>query len=418
MLGRLLNMKLTLISPRWQQSLWGLKMAKMPPQGLLCLAAATPDDVELRLIDENVEPLDLEPADVVGITAMTSSANRAYQIADKYRALGCRVILGGIHPSVLPKEAIQHADSVVIGEADDIWPVVLEDCAADGLRPFYKADTPVRLANLCRPRTDLLKQGPYAFPHIVQTSRGCPYRCDFCSVSFFNGTQPRCKTVAQVVEEVNDQLGEPGGAPAGVQPHGRLVLFTDDNISGNARYAADLFGALKSLRINWASHAAINIAKDERLLKLAADSGCKALFIGFESLSQAALREINKPPIYRSEEYSTLIKRIHDYGIVVETLFIFGFDADDKDVFKRTTDFCHENGVQAAQFSILTPFPGTTLYARLRAAGRIFTYDWELYDGIHVVFQPKQMSVDELRQGVAQAYQDFYSEVPEALQVL
>lgn len=402
------KLTLTLISPRWEQSLWGLGMPKMPPQGLLCLAAMTPDDVELSLVDENIEPLDFEPADVVGITAMTCCANRAYRIADRYRALGSKVVLGGIHPSVLPEEAIQHADSVVIGEADDIWAVILEEYAADRLRPFYKAEAPV--IDLPVPRTDLARQEKYAFPPVVQTTRGCPYRCDFCSVSFFNGTRLRHKPVEQVVEEISDQLRESEG------PFKRTVLFADDNISGNPKYAASLFEALKPSRINWASHAAINIAKEERLLTLAADSGCKSLFIGFESLNQAALEEINKPPIYQMKEYGDLVKRIHDHGIVVEALFIFGLDADDKDVFKRTTDFCHKNNIQAAQFSILSPFPGTPLYERLKAAGRILTFDWDVYDGIHVVFQPKQMSVEELRQGVAQAYQDFYSEVPEALQ--
>ena len=409
-------MRLTLITPRWQKGLWSVKMFMMPSLGTLVLASVTPEDIEVELIDENVEPIPFKQTDLVGISATTSSATRAYEIADRYREMGIKVILGGIHPSTLPEEAVQHADCVVIGEADEIWPTVLEDFQYNDLKQFYRANSKPNIRNLPMLRRDLLKRQLYVFPNIIQTARGCPYDCDFCSVSQFNGRHIRMRSVEQVVEEIRVELEREKQEQIkslywrfARWLTKRFIFFADDNIVANRQHATSLFRALIPLNIRWGSQCSIDIAKDETLLQLAAESGCKALFIGFESLSQEALKEIHKGKSYKAREYEQLIQRIHSYGIAVETSFMFGFDTDDKDVFRRTVNFCYRNNIQVSQFSVLTPLPGTKLFQRLEREGRILTYDWSLYDVFHTVFQPKQMTPDELQQGLEQAYRDFYS---------
>lgn len=392
-------MKLTLISPKWETGLWSINIFRMAPLNLPLLASLTPEDFEVKIIDENVEKIGYEETDAVGISVMTPLANRAYRIADNYRRRGVKVILGGIHPSILPGEAAKHADTVIIGEADGIWPDVMGDLRKNNLRKFYRVKAHPDISNLPFPRMDLLKEGGYFFPNPVQTGRGCPFGCDFCSVSKFNGRVMRHRSLESVVEEIK-----------GIR-HTKLlkkfILFADDNIAGDFSYAEELFKKLIPLNIKWISQCSLSIAKNERLLKLAADSGCKALFIGFESLSQDALNEVNKS--YNVREYRKLIKRIHDHGIMIEGAFVFGFDNDKKGVFKRTVDFCYGNDLELAQFTILTPFPGTELFNRLKNENRILTYNWDLYDCSNVVFKPRNMIPDELRDGVRNSYEDFYS---------
>lgn len=409
-------MKVTLIAPRWQKGLWSVKMFKMPPMGILVLATVTPKDVDVELIDENITPVPFAPTDLVGISAMTSSATRAYEIADKYREMGSRVVLGGIHPSMLPQEAIQHADCVVIGEADETWPILLEDFRRGELKQFYKADTRPDIRTLPPLRRDLLTTQRYIFPNTIQTARGCPYDCDFCSVSQFNARRIRTRSIEQIVEEISielerekhENIRSPKWRFARWLTR-RFIFFTDDNIVANHQHAMSLFQALIPLRIRWGSQCSIDIAQNEALLKAAAESGCRALFIGFESLRQEALEEIHKGRTYKVQEYEELIHRIHSYGIAVEASFVFGFDMDDKDVFRRTVDFCRRNNIQVCQFSALTPLPGTRLFQRLEQEGRILTRDWSQYDVFHAVFRPKQMTAEELQQGLVQAYRDFYS---------
>lgn len=384
--------------PKWQVGLWDIRVFKIPPLGLALLASLTPEEFDVELIDENMEKLDFIETDVVGISVMTSVANRAYKIADKYRAMGAKVILGGIHPSMLPKETIKHADSIVIGEADDIWPDVMNDFKQGKLKRIYKAKKFPNLSKSPFPRKDLFKRNKYFhFFNSIQTSRGCPFGCDFCSVSKFNGRIVRHRPVEDIIEEIKSTRGLLK----------KYVFFADDNIAGDFSYAKRLFKALTPLNIRWVSQCSLPIAKDEKLLKLAAESGCKALFIGFESLSQKALKEVHKS--YKVEEYEGLIKKIHDYGILVEGSFIFGFDNDDKTVFKKTVDFCYKNDIEVAQFSFLTPYPGTELFNRFQKEKRILTYNWGLYDGIHVVFKPKNMTPQELLQNGIKAYQESYS---------
>jgi radical SAM superfamily enzyme YgiQ (UPF0313 family) len=370
----------------------------MPPLGLMRLASVTPPEYEVEIIDENVEKIKYDNTDLVGISAMTSLANRAYEIADRYRSRGVKVILGGIHPSILPEEAITHADAVVIGEADLIWKEVLRDFGNNELKKFYQTDSPPDLSSLPVIKANSMIKNKYFFPNSVQTSRGCPFGCDFCSVSQYNGVKIRHRPIEHILSEIDN-------FKTGLMK--KMFFFTDDNIAGNPVYSEELFKAIKPLKLKWGSQASITIAKNEKILKLAAESGCTALLIGFESLKQESLDEVHKA--YKAREYKEMVKRIHDHGIVLEGAFIFGFDNDDKDVFEKTLDFCHETGIDVAQFTALTPFPGTRLFERMKEANRLITYNWDYYDAFNVVFRPKNMTVEELQDGIRWAYYSFYS---------
>lgn len=389
-------MKLTLIMPKWKHGLWKIRVFRLPPLSLIRLASSTSKEWKVEIIDENIEKIKYDDTDLVAISAMTPLVNRAYEIADTYRKKGVKVVLGGIHPSVVPMEAIKHANSVVIGEADLIWKEVLNDFKNDKLKRFYKVKKAPDLSKLSLQRKGLVKN-KYFFPNFIQSTRGCPFGCDFCSVSSFSGKKIRNRPVDQVVKEIKNFKGL----------RKKHVFFADDNIAANPAYAKKLFKALKPLKMKWASQASINIARDEKLLKLAADSGCKALFIGFESINQNCLKEIHKG--YYVKEYKKLINRIHDHGISIEGAFMFGFDHDDKSVFKKTLDFFLEVNFDFVQLTPLTPLPGTKRFERLKKEKRIFSYNWDKYDCTHVIFKPKKMSVKELRDGINWCYENFYS---------
>ena len=391
-------MKIDLILPRWDKT--GLadvkKHLRVPPLSLATIAALTPSDVEVRIVDENVERVGFAGnADLIAISAMTPLAPRAYEIAAEFRAKGVPVVLGGMHPSLLPAEAINHADSVMIGEAEGSWQKLIEDLKNGTLQKFYRQQERPSLENLPIPRRYLYKKGAYAPIDTVQISRGCPYGCEFCSVTRFFGKSFRFKPIENIIKEMETLKR-------------RMTFFVDDNIIGNPRYAKKLFEALIPLNIKWFSQSSVNIAHDDELLKVAAESGCICLFVGFESLSQANLKEIGKSP-NEVGFYREAIKKLHDYGISVEGAFIFGFDHDKPTVFRETVDFAKDTDLDMAQFGILTPFPGTALYDRLESSGRITNRDWANYDVAHVVSQPKLMTPKELWDGFYDAWQEFYS---------
>ncbi|TDA67221.1 MAG: B12-binding domain-containing radical SAM protein [Clostridia bacterium] len=391
-------MKLVLIAPSWADPLWKKEKTKgiFPPLNLAIVAGLTPEDWEIRIVDENLEDVDTSlDADLVGITAMTSLAPRAYQIADAFRARGVKVVLGGIHSTALPEEAIQHADAVVIGEAEATWPQVVKDFLAGGLQPFYRAAQYPSLDSLSPARRQLLNHERYLLPSTVYTTRGCPFACSFCSVTTFFGHTYRFRPVMEVVKEI------------GTLPN-KLVAFVDDNIIGNLRYARNLFQALVQQKITWFSQGSINIAKHPDLLDLARESGCIGLFIGFESLSPTTLKEMHKKQ-NQVEEYEEAITTIHRHGLSVEGAFVFGFDEDDEAVFERTVDFARRNKMEAAQFAILTPYPGTPLYTEMEQQGRIIDDNWAHYDVSHVVFEPRGMSAKTLQEGRNWAWKEFYS---------
>jgi radical SAM superfamily enzyme YgiQ (UPF0313 family) len=392
-------MKLKIICPRWpEKSLWRHFIFRFPYLSLTTLAALTPEDWEITVEDENVQEVNFQDRpDLVAISIITPLAKRGYSIADSFRKLSVPVVLGGFHVTWMPEEAGQHADAVVLGEAERVWPRVVEDFRRGSPQKLYRADGPSDLKGLPIPRRELLKKGGYFFTNTMQISRGCPFQCDFCSVTAFYGHTCRLRPLEEVRKEVELLLREKN-----------FIFFVDDNIIGNPTYAADLFSLLKEFRVKWLSHASVNIAEDDGLLRKAAESGCYGLFIGFESLSQETLRSHHKAP-NRADRYRSLIRKIHDHGIGIEGSFIFGSDADDPAVFHQVVEFCEETKMDAAVFAVLTPYPGTKIYERFNQENRILSRDWDLYDMGHVVFQPKRMTADQLQEGHDWANRRFYS---------
>ena len=325
---------------------------------LTTLAALTPPDIDVQITDENVEPIDFqEDVDLVGITGMVMHAPRAYEIASRFRQRGIPVVMGGPHASSLPLEAKEHVDAVVVGEAENVWTGLIEDVKKGGLKPFYKADAFCSMERMPYPRLELLKKNAYMTVNCVQTTRGCPYQCDFCHVTHFFGKTYRCRPVDDVIEEVKRLQGE-------------FIVFIDDNITGNRQYAKELFTRLKPLKKKWASQASITLSRDPELLKLAADSGCVSLFVGIESLSSENLKDVNKS-FNRASQFEEGIKAIHDHDIMILAGLIFGLDHDDEGVFERTLRFCERNRIELPSFFVLTPLPRTPLFQRMESEGKL-----------------------------------------------
>ena len=392
-------MRTLLIAPAWHSPLRDgaqKRKALFPPLALPMLAALTPENVDVRLVDEAVEPVDLaDDVDLVGVSAMTAQAPRAYEIADAFRSRGVKVVLGGMHPSALPQEAIQHADAVVVGEAEAAWPRVVEDVRSLQLQRLYGGNGRPDPAEIPVPRRSLLKQDAYVTTALVQASRGCPFACSFCAVSNFFGRTYRFRPVEKVIEEV-----------AALKD--RVVVFVDDNIMGAPAYAKELFECLAGLGKQWFGQASVTMLKDPDLLRSATRSGCKGLLVGLESLSQATLTRWGKT-FNAAANYREVIRRLHDFGIGVIGSFMFGADKDDSDVFERTVEFVGRSHLDAAQFSILTPLPGTRLYQEMERDERLIERDWARYNGGHVVFRPRRMSVEKLEEGFHWALGQVYS---------
>ncbi len=373
-----------------------LKSFWFPHLSLAMVAAITPSDVEVAITDENVDTVDFdEDVDLVGLTAMTMHAPRAYEIAQKFRSRGVPVVMGGIHASTLSEEVKEHVDAVVIGEAENIWGNLIDDFKKGNLKPYYRAESYCSLKNLPVPRLDLLKKKSYMASNCVQTTRGCPFDCSFCSVSQFFGKTYRMRPVEEVVSEVKSL--DDG-----------FVIFIDDNIVGNPKYAKELFRALIPLKITWGSQGSLTMVKDKELLELAAKSGCVSMFIGIESLSENNLAMVNKK-FNKPKEYAQSIKKIHDYGIMVNGAFIFGFDHDDETIFEKTVEFVEENRIEVATYHILTPLPGTKLFRQLETEGRIFERRWEKYNGSYALYRPRLITEKTLEKGYNWAYQKTYS---------
>ena len=363
---------------------------------LTTLAALTPPEIEVKITDENVEPIDFEEeVDLVGITGMVMHARRAYEIARRFRVRGIPVVMGGPHASSLPQEAKEHVDAVVIGEAEEVWKGLLDDLRNGALKPFYKADDFSSMKGLPHPRLDLLRREAYYTTHCVQATRGCPHQCDFCHVTHFFGKTYRCRPIGEVMEEVKRLEGD-------------FLVFIDDNIAGNRRYAKELFSQLRPLKKKWASQASITLAKDPELLRLAAESGCVSLFLGIESLSPENLKDVHKS-FNQVSEFEEGIKVLHDHDIMILAGFIFGLDHDDEGIFERTLRFCEKNRIELPNFFILTPLPGTVLFEKMESEGRLLHKDWSQYNGGTVVFKPKLMTEETLQQGFHWACQEAYS---------
>ncbi|MCL4369174.1 MAG: B12-binding domain-containing radical SAM protein [Actinobacteria bacterium] len=392
-------MKLLLIAPAREEAMKRSRKHKSlaPPLNLGIVAALTPPHIEVSLVDENIAPVDTDSrADLVGITAVTQTANRAYRIADGFRRRGVPVVLGGIHPSVLPEEALLHADAVVIGEAEEVWPRLLKDLQEGHLQKTYRGARRPDLAGLPWARRDVFSSTGYRITASLATTRGCPFCCAFCTVTSFFGHTYRFRPIPEVIEEVESIRQR------------ELVFFVDDNIAGNPKRAKELFRSLLPYKIRWISQASINVARDAELLELAAASGCSGLFIGIESLSSANIASVSKQS-NRVEEYEEAIEKIHSYGIPIAGSFIFGFDYDDESVFEETVRFVKRTRIETPQYGILTPFPGTAVHERMEREGRILTRDWSRYRLDNVVFQPRLMSKQTLQQGHDWAWKHTFS---------
>jgi radical SAM superfamily enzyme YgiQ (UPF0313 family) len=400
---------LHLVFPKWQGT--GLQLTfghRMPPMALLVLAAlARRSGWDARVIDENFDPLPTETPDLVAMTVWTPVASRAYALADAYRARGVPVVVGGVHPSLLPTEALRHADAVVSGEAEGIFATVLADALAGTLSPLYQGEwqgmDAVPTADEWRVDLKRFPLTRYAPLNTLQTTRGCRFNCDFCSVIRINGRGSRHRDPEQVVEELRviKKAGQHIGRFA-------YVFFLDDDLAADLDYTRELCETLvrSKVHVTWGAQASIGLARDEELLDLARRSGCRVLFTGFESVSRDALIECNKKN--RPGQYGELVDRLHRRGIGVEGGFIFGFDTDQPDVFQHTVEFVDRIGVDLAHFSILTPYPGTHTYSRMLADDRITSFDWRRYNLYNAVFDPAQMSASELEDGLRSAYRWYY----------
>jgi radical SAM superfamily enzyme YgiQ (UPF0313 family) len=391
-------MKLELITAEGPATLWMRKgrLIRFPQLTMPLLAALTPGDVEIHHTDEIVSPVNFSRAmDLVGITTTTCSAPHAYEVADEFRGRGVKVVLGGPHPTLLPREAAQHADSVLIGEAEGVWPALLRDFREGRLQRFYQAGTAPSLAGLPWARRDHIERRPYGRGVLIAT-RSCPHACGYCMLPHFYHHHFRCRPSGEVIAEA-----------AAIQE--KALIFWDDNIIGNLNYARGLFHGLIPLRKRWTSQATFNIVDHEDLIQLAAASGCEALFIGLESISAASLRETGKG-FNKPRRYLDGIKRLHDAGIAVQAGLVFGFDHDDVTVFERTLVFLERAGVDVASIGSLTPFPGTPIFRKLEAEDRILTRDWSKYNArTDVVFRPRLMTPDQLQTGVEWVTKQFYS---------
>jgi radical SAM superfamily enzyme YgiQ (UPF0313 family) len=370
------------------------------PLTLTTLASLVPEDldVDLRLVDEGIEAVpDRIDADLVGMTVITGSAPRAYELAARYRAQGAQVVLGGPHVTLIPDDARPHADCIVTGYAEETWPELLRDFSVGRMRSRYDMADDFsfeRLPGLPFPRRDLLKRRAYSTRHTFEATRGCIHRCDFCVVPSAWGNSPYRKPVAHVVEDIR-------------RTGARRILFYDLNLISDHAYARELFSALVPLRVRWFGLATALLGRDPELLELLHRSGCRGLLIGFESLSAEGLAACNKR-FHQVGEYGELMKRLHELGIAVNGTFVFGTDADTPETFEITRQFVIEHRVDLPRFSILTPFPGTPLFRRLDAEGRIMTRDWSLYDGQHVVFQPRHMTEADLLAGHEEVWRSVY----------
>ena len=398
--------KVLLFAPTAPRSLMGRNfLYRLPPVGLMKVAALTPPGWQAVIADEKIETVDLnQHADLVGITAMTPTAKRAYQIADHFRQRGIKVAMGGMHVSNMPEEALQHCDSVVIGEAEVLWPRLLTDLEAGTLQTTYSHNGNFP-ALLNQPRSDweAMRAKDYLSLHFSETTRGCPHDCEFCSVTSAFGGKFRNRPIDEVVAELRTFR-----TFEGLLTLKRCVFFVDDNIVSNRVYAKEFFTRIADLNLNWFGQASVNIVRDPEILRLAQKSGCRALFIGFETLCNESLAGVGKT-FNRPENYLDVVKKIHDHGIGIDGSFVFGFDEDTEAAFDRTLEFVMRAKLEIAYFSILTPYPGTRLHKRLTAENRVLTEDWDYYDANHVVFRPKRLTPDQLLGGYERVMKELYS---------
>jgi len=378
--------------------------SRFPPLSLAIVAALTPPDWDVKIIDENFEPFTYVDADLVGLTTFTASVRRAYEIAGFYRERGTPTVLGGIHASMRPEEALQYVEAVVIGEAESTWENVIADFEAGRMKKKYQGERR-DLTDVPPPRRELFHPG-YLFGSI-QTARGCPMDCEFCSVTAFNGRRYRQRPVDDVLDELE------------AIPQKR-VFFVDDNIIGYGKKAEEraisLFKGIvqRGIEKDWFCQASMNFGDSEDVLRYAAESGCRMVFLGVEAESDVVLHEVNKSLNIRvRDSYDEIFRRINRYGIAVLGAFIYGMDSDSPETLRSRTDYILRSNVDVMQTTYLTPLPGTRLFTRLQNENRLlysnFPDDWDHYDMTEVTFVPRAMTPEHLKSAMDKASSRLYS---------
>lgn len=397
-------MKIALISPKGPlyRHKGGIfkKSLRYQPLTLTTLAALVPHELnaEISLYDESIENIpDHLDADIIGLTVITGTAPRSYELAKRFRAEGKTVVLGGPHVTLMPDEAAQNADAICVGYAEDIWPQMLHDFKNGKLKKIYRQshDFTLNRPEMPFPRRDLLDSRKFLTHAVFEATRSCAHDCEFCVAPTAWGRKQFQKPVDWVVRDIKT-VGH------------KKIIFIDLNLISDVEYAKELFTALIPLKIQWFGLSTVLLAHDRELMELAARSGCRGLLLGLETINPGSLSDARKK-FNKSVDYKSVITDLHDFGIAIQGCFVFGLDHDGTDVFDATVDFAIDAGIDLPRFAVLTPFPGTPLYNRLDKAGRILTRDWELYDGQHVVFEPNGMTVEQLVKGHERAWKAVYS---------
>jgi radical SAM superfamily enzyme YgiQ (UPF0313 family) len=379
------------------------RKALFAPTGLMICAAVTPSHWDVELIDECVTDAPHRPTpdcDVVGISAMTTQAKRAYELADAYRALGVTVVLGGIHPSAMPEDALPHCDAVCKGDAESTLPHLLDDWEGEPrqLKRIYDwAEYPT--APIATPRKDVIDPRQYLVANPIQTTRGCPHACTFCTTPGVFGRKFRQRSISDIVEEMRAAKAKYGTW---------CFIFADDDFAGNHAWALELCAAIEPLGVAWASQCDILISRNDKLLAAMRRSGCVGLILGLESRRQGTLSEAGKRYV-QADSYEWRIRKIQSHGISLWGAFIFGFDHDDWRDLMWTTRWAQRMNLAMSCYPILTPYPGTGIWHEYEKSGRIRTRDWDKYNGVSVVFEPRRMSPAQLRHAQMAAFAEFFS---------
>ncbi len=372
------------------------KYFQIPPLSLMQIASLFPEKYEIEFWDEVHKPFDFKKSyDLVCITAMTHQAKRAYEIATIFKEKGIKVIMGGMHPSVLPEESIEYCSSVVVGEAEPIFAEVVKDFESEKLKKIYKAPLPEGIdLKVPMPSRKILDGKRYLTKQVIQTTRGCPFGCNFCTVTPFFGNKFRQKPIELILKEI-DEL------------EGKLLVFLDDDLFANQNYSKKLLIELKTRKKKWVSQATLRFSEDREFVKLLRESGCLGLFVGIEMApGNGKINFLKNEKIKNIEES---LKILQEEGILVEGSFVFGFDEDDESVFEKTVKFVEKTALSSATYNILTPYPGSEIYEKFKKEGRILTKDWSKYDHNNVVFIPKKMSPEKLYEGWRWARKQTYS---------
>jgi len=387
-------------------SVWESQFVGMEKNTGLCplttphLAALFPPGVNVTMRNEMVRPVDYDiDVDLVAISYLISYANRAYEIADRFRSRGTAVVMGGFHASAFPGEALEHGDAVVVGEAENVVDEIVEDHKNGALNGIYKSSKQHSLKGLPVPRYDLIEED-FILPHSVQATRGCPYKCTFCSATpMYPGL--RVRPIDEVIRDITHFEGRN-------YFQNKVVMFIDYNLTGNKKYAKDLFREMKPLKKWWCSQVSIDMAADKELMRLAAESGCVSAFVGIESFSQDSLRNVGKDP-NKVSEYKSAIKVFHEYGIYVMGGLIIGLDEDTPESIRKLPGLVMELGIDYPYPAILSPNYGTEIYDQFDREGRILTRDWSLYNTFNAVYRPRNMSADELNSLFLEIWKEMHS---------